>query len=485
MYKMAPPFRRYSSTLFILFLSLQWFVYNSLAVEPTVIKGSTYVLPSGSFTGALTDVNLSGLFDDTPTLTYNNNIPATSTSNPSPTIASTTITNSPVIETAPVSSPPSEKQVAKTNDDNDQPMLSTGVIVGIVVGGIVAIMLTVLLCVFMIRRKKNKKFDRGRGITPSMVISMRTKTPSLLDPMKTTGHEMGFHQKPVQMYYPERSNMMMTQPSESITEAIDKMYNVKQYNTRSAAFSSTATIPHTPNSLAPTTRDSTVNNNSNPRLSKYSYLAQAFTQMRESYAAHSSLSPPPPESPSSTPMPSSGHHVTSSHHTKNNTTDTTYLRAPDNMDDMDDDDNNNNHHNNYYPTTTATATPYHPTSLTPTPPRIAIFNENSEQVDNSYHSPDVHNDRNFQESNNSTLVSSSLSTNPNRDSVTSDVSQYSTFSNPFRYPSPDNARTINNNNNNNNQTTSMMMTDSRMPTPPRPSPSHQQFRSPKKQYNYI
>ncbi|KAG2227170.1 hypothetical protein INT45_003900 [Circinella minor] len=481
---MAPPFRRYSSLLSILFLSLQWF-----AVEPTVIEGSTYVLPSGSFTGALTDVNLSGLFDGTPTLTKNNNNPAaaivTSASNSSPIIASTTITNSPVIETPPVSSPPSEKQVAKTNDDNDQAVLSTGVIVGIVVGGIVVIMLTVLLCVFMVRRKKNKKFDRGRGITSSMVISMRTKTPSLLDPMKTSGNEMGFHKKPVQMYYPEHSNMMMTQPSESITAAIDKMYNVKQYNTRSAAFSSTATIPHTPNTVATTTtRDSTVNNNSNPRLSKYSYLAQAFTQMRESYAAHSSLSPPPPESSSSTSMPSSGHHVTLPHHTKNNTTDTTYLRAPDNMDDMDDDDNNNNHNNNNNPTTTATASPYHPTSLTPTPPRIAIFNENSEQVDNSYHSPDGNNDRNFQELNNSTLASSSLSTTPNRDSVTSDVSQYSTFSNPFRYPSPDNASIINNYNNH-HQTTSIMMADSRMPTPPRPSPSHQQFRSPRKQYNYI
>ncbi|KAI8142480.1 hypothetical protein BJV82DRAFT_615031 [Fennellomyces sp. T-0311] len=302
-----------------------------LAAEPTMVEGSTYILPSASFTGDLTDVNLSDLLVGTPSSV----IPAASSSAAISTEASSV--------TASATEPPVQTPTSSAkNTAEDEPLLSTGAIIGIAVGGFVFIVVLILLVVCM-RRRRTEKFDRGRGITPSMVISTRSKTPSIFG--MGGGGNQEFHHKPVQMYYPDK---VMTQPSESITAALDQMYNVKQYNTK-------------PQLLQPEA------NSSNPRLSKYNYLAQAFTQMRESYG----------------PAPAA-------------MTDTVRLRD-------DDDDNDSRNHV--------------PTGLTPPPPRIAVFNEHSEQVME---------DEPGQKSPKS------------RDSITSDVSQYSTFSNPFRYPSHDN-----------------------------------------------
>ncbi|KAI9267938.1 hypothetical protein BDA99DRAFT_504418 [Phascolomyces articulosus] len=485
---MAPPLRCYTSSLFIFYISLQWFAYIGQAAEPTVIEGSTYILPSGSFTGGLTDVNLSGLFEGTPT----SNAVAPSSSNPSSSADPTTSNPPPIVNQSPTPAATSSSEKAATGqkeDNENSVILGTGPIVGIAVGGVVVILVAILLCVFLTRRKKNnKKFDRGRGITPSMVISMRTKTPSVLDPsahqntMAAGASDLGYHQKPVQMYYPERSNVMMTQPSESITAAIDQMYNVKQYNTKpttnSAAFSSITTIPTTMATTSSTPRDSSSNN---PRLSKYSYLTQAFTQMRESYNAHSSLSPQPSGAspPTSVPFNSSN-----SNNTTASVSDTTYLRNPDYMDEAGDEYDNNSNNNDHHNITTATT--YLSTNLTPPPPRIAVFNEHSEQVtddESEQPQPQPLNYSNYKNHiqtgtttgtmniNNNVITSSTTS----RDSITSDVSQYSTFSNPFRYPSPDHQSS--------NTSRSHMMMNAAITTP-QPPPA-QQYNRPRKQYNYI
>ncbi|KAI9491081.1 hypothetical protein BDB00DRAFT_835099 [Zychaea mexicana] len=418
------PLLRCTSFLLILLFTLHWFGYNCLAAEPTVIEGSTYVLPSGSFTGDLTDVNLSGLFDGTPTSTDNAAaavaVTPTSSANLEPTSVAESISSAAAPTTASPVQTRSSAGKSTSESNKDGLALGPGPIAGIVVGAIAVIILAVLLCVFLARRNKNnKQFDRGRGITPSMVISMRTKTPSVLD-RSVGGEPGGFQHKPVQTYYPDPSNIMMSQPSESITAAIDQMYKVKQYNTKPSA-SSTISTPQ---------------ESSNPRLSKYSYLAHAFTQMRESYAAHPSLmSSSAPAAPSTT-----------------TTTDTAHLRSTD-----DEDDNNSIHQ----------TTQHLPTSLTPPPPRIAVFNEHSEQViQNEPEESNYNYTRGINTPNYTGATNTSATSPGNRDSMTSDVSQYSAFSNPFRYPSPDN-------NNSNNHTINT----------PRPRPA--QHLASRKQYNYI
>ncbi|KAI9318163.1 hypothetical protein BX666DRAFT_1935484 [Dichotomocladium elegans] len=133
---------------------------------------SVTILPSitASFTGDLGDVNLSGL--------YGSDVPTSTSAASSGPLSVVVITGAP----APTSAPATDTVVPTNSAGNSSSaavgksagpvILSTGAIVGIVVGGVVALILLIVI----LRRctsRKPKKFDRGRGITPSMVISPR------------------------------------------------------------------------------------------------------------------------------------------------------------------------------------------------------------------------------------------------------------------------------------------------------------------------
>ncbi|KAG0177809.1 hypothetical protein DFQ28_011689 [Apophysomyces sp. BC1034] len=287
--------------------------------------------------------------------------------------------------------------------------------IGAIIGGASAGVLVVALACCLIvrsRRKKNQpKFRRGRGITPSMVFTPSTASSATVGKSQETSDRRSTYSFNTPTTAFGSHNYTPSTPSEKTTAQLDELYNIKQYNVRPR-----------PGNEDRVSRAS----QAGARLSKYNYLAQAFSQMRVSYAAnepklvlpeavhhHNSLHPQDmryitTSSQSQTPLsPLSP----SPSQQKKQTT----ITIPESA-------------------TTETATHHHHMRLNASsreielssldgdaqPPRITVFNEHDEQEE--------------------IIDPYRLHQHPViRDSVTSDVSQYSTFStssNPY-HPSAD------------------------------------------------
>ncbi|ORZ00143.1 hypothetical protein BCR43DRAFT_130455 [Syncephalastrum racemosum] len=250
---------------------------TSAGKTPTVVDGSTFYM-SGHATSsaALTNINLSSLFGSAtpPAASDTSDI---SSSNTTPSMQA--VTSSPTTANAEMSS----TTTASTNDAANAP-LSIGAIVGIVVGAVVGLL--ALVCVFLVWRRRGrsepKKFDRGRGITPSMVLQ---------PPMANTFAQHNLADLPHYLYPDKVDHYDDEQrPTSHTTAALDQMYKIKQYNTSDTS----ATIPGPPAPaqmdappIATTTTSPSTTRvvSQGARLSKYNYLAEAFTQMRASHIA--------------------------------------------------------------------------------------------------------------------------------------------------------------------------------------------------------
>lgn len=222
---------------------------------------------------ALTNINLSSLFGSaTPSATSDTpDIPSSNTTPSMQAVASVTSTT----ETSPT--------VAAThaNDEAGTP-LSIGAIVGIVVGAVAGLL--ALVCVLLVWRRRGraepKKFDRGRGITPSMVLQ---------PPMASTFAQHNLADLPHYLYPDKVDHHDDEQrPTSHTTAALDQMYKIKQYNTSDTSTPATILSPppvqiNTPPPSSPSAAKSARVVSQGARLSKYNYLAEAFTQMRASH----------------------------------------------------------------------------------------------------------------------------------------------------------------------------------------------------------
>ncbi|KAM3586459.1 hypothetical protein VKS41_002974 [Umbelopsis sp. WA50703] len=176
-----------------------------------------------------------------------------------------------------------------TSTSPDDQGLSKGAVAGVAVGSITGAAALLALGAFMLRRRRpKKKFNRGKGITPSMVFSdadasSRFSLFGNLNSNKTFSGDMtnsmySFSTPTAALSSTSPSPLpnayLPSAPSEKTTATIDYYYNIP------------GGIPPPTAAKLPSARQST--RSSAARLSKYNYLAQAFTQMRTSYAANSS-----------------------------------------------------------------------------------------------------------------------------------------------------------------------------------------------------
>ncbi|KAF7727007.1 hypothetical protein EC973_008120 [Apophysomyces ossiformis] len=303
--------------------------------------------------------------------------------------------------------PTSTNTMARTPIDNPEGLNETQI--GAIIGGASAGILLVALaiCLIVRSRRKKPKFQRGRGITPSMVFSQNTSSVTLDNSQQTPDRRSTYSFNTPNNAFGSQ-NYTPSKPSEKTTAQLDELYNIKQYN-----------VQPRPRNDDPVTRAS----QAGARLSKYNYLAQAFSQMRASYAAnepklvlpepvhhHNSLHPQEmsytgsnssfltPMSSSLSPSPAQQQKPTST---------TTHTLTPNTTP--------SNTSSNASPREIELSSLNGDTSSQP--PRIMISNEHNEheEIIDSYR----HHTR-----------------SEIRDSVTSDVSQYSTFStssNPYHF----------------------------------------------------
>ncbi|KAI8072708.1 hypothetical protein BC940DRAFT_122149 [Gongronella butleri] len=190
-----------------------------------------------------------------------------------------------------------------SKDDGGFTTAQLGAIIGGVAGGF---FLLVALFAFLLcrqRRRSSKKFKRGRGITPSMVLDRNYTSPhpypqqqqqhSLSSPytspatLATSFDEERNNYQSKNMPYsfdaPQNAfgsqHFTPTSPSENVTAAVDEIYNLKQYNQQHDA--SFAPQPRVVDRNEQRKSRASANG---ARLSKYNYLTEAFQQMRASYA---------------------------------------------------------------------------------------------------------------------------------------------------------------------------------------------------------
>ncbi|KAG2182566.1 hypothetical protein INT43_007497 [Umbelopsis isabellina] len=182
--------------------------------------------------------------------------------------------------------------IASTNATSTTPDdqgLSKGAVAGVAVGSITGAAAVLALAAFFLRRRRpKKKFNRGKGITPSMVFSDADASSrfSLFGNLNSTKTFSGDMTNSMYSFAsptaaigsvspsPVPNAYLPSAPSEKTTATIDYYYNIP------------GGIPPPAVAKVPNARQST--RSSAARLSKYNYLAQAFTQMRTSYAANSS-----------------------------------------------------------------------------------------------------------------------------------------------------------------------------------------------------
>ncbi|KAI8576603.1 hypothetical protein K450DRAFT_283372 [Umbelopsis ramanniana AG] len=165
--------------------------------------------------------------------------------------------------------------------DSDEHGLSKGAVAGVAVGSITGAAAILAFGVLLLRRRRTRpvKFNRGKGITPSMVFSDADGSSrfSMLGGFSTSKSPTGFRNSSYSFSTPaaamgsNSNSWTPTPPSEKTTATIDYYYNVPQPPSKSQLITR-------PMSSRQSTRSSAA------RLSKYNYLAQAFSQMRTSYA---------------------------------------------------------------------------------------------------------------------------------------------------------------------------------------------------------
>lgn len=180
--------------------------------------------------------------------------------------------------------------IAATNATSPVPVdqgLSKGAVAGVAVGSITGAAAVLAIAAFFLRRRRpKKKFDRGKGITPSMVFSDADASSrfSLFGNLNSTKTFSGDMTNSMYSFVsptaaigsvspsPVPNAYLPSAPSEKTTATIDYYYNTPGGISPPAV------------AKVPNARQST--RSSAARLSKYNYLAQAFTQMRTSYAAN-------------------------------------------------------------------------------------------------------------------------------------------------------------------------------------------------------
>jgi hypothetical protein len=164
---------------------------------------------------------------------------------------------------------------------SDEHGLSKGAVAGVTVGSITGAAAVLAFGVLLMRRRRTRpvKFNRGKGITPSMVFSDADGSSrfSMLGGFSTSKSPTGFRSSSYSFSTPaaaigsNSNSWTPTPPSEKTTATIDYYYNVPLPPPKSPLITR-------PLSSRQSTRSSAA------RLSKYNYLAQAFSQMRTSYA---------------------------------------------------------------------------------------------------------------------------------------------------------------------------------------------------------
>lgn len=174
---------------------------------------------------------------------------------------------------------------------SDEQGLSKGAAAGVAVGSITGAAAIIAIAVFMLRRRRRpQKFNRGKGITPSMVFSdtdgssrfsMFGNLGLSKSPTGVRGSNYSFATPTAALSSQSGSqgsySWMPNPPSEKTTATIDHYYNMPGGG------------PPPLIARPPNARQST--RSSAARLSKYNYLAQAFSQMRTSYANPSESDP--------------------------------------------------------------------------------------------------------------------------------------------------------------------------------------------------
>jgi hypothetical protein len=166
---------------------------------------------------------------------------------------------------------------ATSSDDHG---ISKGAVAGVTVGSITGAAAILAFGVLLMRRRRSRpvKFNRGKGITPSMVFSDADGSSrfSMLGGFSTSKSPTGFRNSSYSFATPaaamgsNSNSWQPTPPSDKTTATIDYYYNVP------------VPPPASPGITRPlNSRQST--RSSAARLSKYNYLAQAFSQMRTSY----------------------------------------------------------------------------------------------------------------------------------------------------------------------------------------------------------
>ncbi|KAH8556230.1 hypothetical protein BGW37DRAFT_524469 [Umbelopsis sp. PMI_123] len=159
--------------------------------------------------------------------------------------------------------------------------LSKGAVAGVTVGSLSGAAAILAFGVLMIRRRRSRpvKFNRGKGITPSMVFSDADGSSrfSMLGGFNLSKSPTGFRNSSYSFSTPaaamssDTNPWTPTPPSVKTTATIDYYYNIPGGPPKSPVITR-------PASARQSTRSSAA------RLSKYNYLAQAFSQMRTSYA---------------------------------------------------------------------------------------------------------------------------------------------------------------------------------------------------------
>lgn len=164
---------------------------------------------------------------------------------------------------------------------SDDHGLSKGAVAGVTVGSITGAAAILAFGVLLMRRRRSRpvKFNRGKGITPSMVFSDADGSSrfSMLGGFGTSKSPTGFRNSSYSFTTPaaamgsNSNSWQPTPPSEKTTATIDYYYNVP------------VPPPASPGMIRPPVNSRQSTRSSAARLSKYNYLAQAFSQMRTSY----------------------------------------------------------------------------------------------------------------------------------------------------------------------------------------------------------
>ncbi|OZJ03218.1 hypothetical protein BZG36_04524 [Bifiguratus adelaidae] len=167
---------------------------------------------------------------------------------------------------------------------------NAGAIAGGVVGGIAGIALFAALFLFIVRRRNQapKRFNRGRGITPSMIFTDDVDENGFSGTDNSGGgvrrtnsttrfYNYGFADKHMSF------GSGMPPLAANTRAAFDAYYGIGAASRNAAANYANEQV-NMETTAVPREVDPTRQSTSSARLSKYNYLTKAFSQLRTSYA---------------------------------------------------------------------------------------------------------------------------------------------------------------------------------------------------------